>query len=562
MPQVVSPYAPALSPTPTRAWVAQTEDSGRAADPRDAVTLALQDAAAEEPARPAGLLEHAATAFLVAGGLAGLAGNLVPPITALSQPAVVASTAAVRHDASPADASIAPSRSSAVEQASRDTHIIANVDATEPIVEPFVTSNLGQFQKITRGTDGHVTVDMQVERNASPLFKAVSGVGVIAATTAPFFMFRRLARKGSSTATMVGLTIAGVLGSVAVGSALGVVHDGIGGVISAAADLKHAEGVWSGRQAVHLADGQRQLLEKADSKAVEPEQIGRFLAEQMKKYPDGNVVVTLTGHGLYYRHLAGVQGDAFEGMLQTATREGGRPIDVIVLESCLSGNLEALNAMYPSARYAVVSEESIAAGAVGRMFEATAKATAGQAVTPRELAERIVSAGKGDKGVETLAVVDLSKLPALNEALDRFGGTLLEQVNGGNVHAIRGAVSNTMVFPLHSASIARQFAVGDLRQFTENLLTAHAGDPSAAATAVRGSAQGVLDALDDAVVSVTMTDAYKAQGAISVQLPGKDISKYEKESGILGARGLSKYANAESPEQWRAFVSAMSEKMK
>lgn len=557
--QVVNPYASALPPTPRRAAAPPAGEGQSAAEPRDAITLALQDTAAEEPVRPTGLLEHAATALLVASGLAGLAGSFAPTITALSQPAVSVSAAAGQADASrPASTQVAaPS-----EQASRDTHIIANVDATEPIVEPFVTGNLGQFQKITRGTDGHVTVDMQVERNASPLVKAASGLGVIAATAAPLIAFRRLVRKDHGTAVAVGLTLAGVLGTVMVGSTLGVMHNGVGGVISAAADMKHAEGVWSGRQALHLADGERQVLDKADSKAVEPAQIGRFLGEHMKKYPDGNVVVTLTGHGLYYRHLAGVQGDAFEGMLQTATREAGRPIDVIVLESCLSGNLEALNAMYPSARYAVVSEESIAAGAVGRMFEASTKALDGQAVTPRELATRIVSAAKGDKGVETLAVIDLSKMPQLNEALDRLGGTLLGQVNGGNVDAIRGAVKSTMVFPLHEGSIARQFAVGDLRQFAQNLQSAYAGDTSAAAAAVRGSADGVLDALDEAVVTATMTEAYKAQGAISVQLPGKDIAKYEKESGILGARGLSTYAHAESPAQWRAFVSAMSAKMK
>lgn len=570
MMKIVSPYVTPPSPPQSRELGPQpsSADSVSPSPARDAVhlgpaaplfsTAAAADASDE---KPAGILAGAATALLCTASLAGLASSMMPGMISLSQ-SVNGPTLSTIDKQGARQLQEMPAPTFTPEQPSPDTHIIANVDATETIIEPFATNDLGQLQRTTANNPGHVTVDVQIERNAHPLGKGAVGVGLVATSVLPFFLARKLARQQKHVAVALALTAAGVAGSVMVANQLNVAHDGVGRIVSAVADARHPEGVWSGRREMHMTDGQRSSGAFSESEKVDPQQLRQFIAQHLKNYPEGNVVVSLTGHGLMYRHVSGVKGDVFGEMLGQATRDAGRPIDVLVVESCLAGNLETLNAIYPSARYAVVSEESIAAGAVGRSFEATAKATAGASLTPRELAVKLLESSKGDPGVETLAVIDLSKLPALNEAVDRLGASLVQEVEAGNVDVIRSAVNDTRVYPAEQPSTAKELAVGDLKQLAQNLIKGYAQSTSPNAQAVRDSAEQVLEQLDEAVVRSNVTDAYKGQGAISIQLPGMDVGTLENKSNVLGARGLSSYKDAKAPQSWRVFVDQMSGKMK
>lgn len=527
-PQVVSPYL---------------VSSAASSPPLDSVaTLPVAETAAvdddaEEPSSLAATI--ATTALLVAGALSSSAGLMAPAIYAFTAP----------------DSSI----SQTAEQGSRDVHIISNVDATEGVIEPFATDDLRQLQGATAKDGLHVTVDVAIEREAHPTRKLLVGGAVVAATVAPLGIAIHYARKSKGTAAAIAIGLAGLAGEYAVGQGLNEMHDGVGNIVSALADKNSPEGVWSGRREIHMADGKRESGAESPDARVDPREISDFIASRMKQYPSsGTTVVHLVGHGLMYRHISGINGDAFPWMIADAASKTGRPIDVLVLESCLSSNLETLNSIYPHVRYAVVSEESIAAGVVGPTFENTATKIAGQSLTPRDLSTAMLSTARGNRGAPTLAVIDMQQIPQLVSSVDQLGADLAAEVKDGRTDAIQRALDGTEVYPQEQLATAQKLAVGDLKQFAQKLQAQYKDASSPRAAAVRDDAGKVLEALQKATVGLNLSSAYATSGGVSIQLPGMQVQDLENKADVLGARGFSSYAKAASPEHWRAFVDGMS----
>lgn len=566
---VISPFAASASPTassrPQPGSPTAPEAGAAASEPRDQASIATAELAraevTDESEKDSSLLASVGTtAILVAGALSGLASTVMPTIQALTAPVAPISTPmAAPHGV----ATQGPARA---EQASKDIHVISHMDATESIIEPFATSGLGQMQQATKNGAGHVTADIAIDREAHPWQKIGTGAAYSAAVVAPFLIGRHFAKKNGDKALLaIGLTLAGAYGSYQMVGLTNYMHDGLGAIISGVADLKSPEGVWSGGRQIHMADGKREAEVTTGSMQGDPDAISRYLADNMKKYPSGTTVVHMMGHGLMYRHVSGLPGDQFEKVLADATREAGRPVDVLVVESCLAGNLEMLNANYPSVRYAIVSEESILAGATGRMMESTFKDTAGAELTPRELAQSMLDHARGDKGIETLAVIDMAKVPQLNQAVDRLGADLTSEVLAGRTAPLATAVKDTPVYPLSEAGgTAKMLAVGDLKIFAENLLTTYgeggAGASSPGAAQIREHAQAVLEQMKSTVIGLNTTATYAKAGGLSIQLPGMKMEKLEN-STVLGAKGMTRYKDAHAPENWRQFVEQMSPKM-
>lgn len=571
---VTTPYATSTRPAPPlppRSAGPAPSGAGSPApdiaEPNDLALVTRRDLAAadvsEESEKTTVLERVGTTAILVAGAVSGLAGAVMPAVTALAGPTTSISAPV----ATPSQATAATASDGAGSgQASTEVHVISHMDATESIIEPFATDGLGQMQQATKNGAGHVTADIAIDREAHPWQKIGTGAALTGVVAAPFFIGRHFAKKhGDKALLAIGITLAGAYGSVQAAGMLNYMHDGLGSIISGVADLKHSEGVWSGGRQIHMADGNRESEATTSSMQGDPEAITRYLADNMKKYPSGTTVVHMMGHGLMYRHVSGLPGTQFENVLANATKEAGRPVDVLVLESCLVGNFETLNANYPSARYAVVSEESIAAGATGRMFESTFKATAGQELTPRQLAQSLLDHARGDKGIETLAVIDMAQMPQLSQAVDHLGASLTAEVNAGRMDVLATAVKETPVYPQAEAgATAKMLAVGDLKIFAEKLLAAYgeggAGAASPNAEAIRTQAQEVLDRLHSTVVGFNATASYAQAGGISIQLPGMKMEKLEG-STVLGAKGLTSFKDAREPQGWRDFVNTMSPKL-
>jgi len=479
------------------------------------------------------------------------------------------------------------------ETASADVHVVTCVDATEPVLAPFATQIVQQLEELKAIGGPRVTADVMIDRRAasagSKLVRGLLAAGVIAAPVAA-----GVALGVAAGSLLVGAAAgwAGWRGSRAL-AGRGLAEKSYGNLMSAAQQVLQAEPGWEGRRTYRIEADRTPAI---DSPAVldeplpatrQPSDVAAFLASSVIACPRGLTVVHMLGHGLAYRAGAGMPFGAYRQVLaDTAARRGG-PVDLLLLESCLQGNLEALQATSPSARYAVVSEELLPATVVGEMLKGAVQEKGDRAVTPRELGTALVGHAADASGalgshVQTLTMVDMQRIPALTEAVGRLGDLLADEVADGRVEGIRGALEGTETYPKLPVyrHMAGALALGDLRGLAERLRAVYGGEavamppaslgpfafareerwPQAAASpraeAVRAAASQVLEALGSAVVARYTEEGYAGAGGISVQLPGP-FAEIEESEGYR-ASGMARFDESAAAPGWKRFVEAMS----
>lgn len=481
------------------------------------------------------------------------------------------------------------------EVASPELHLISHIDATEPVIEPFATLDIQQLEEMKKFGGANVTADVAIERKTeAPGWKIAKGALTTAVLLAPM---------------AAGIYVAATAGSFLLGAAAvylgwkgtkklamkGFLQKGLGRIMSGIKQRKMEEPRWDARRTYKIeADKSGAIDSKMTSTADLPKvrnvaDITDFLATHMKAYPSGTTVVHMIGHGLGYRYSAGLPFQAYEKVLADATNQAGKRADVLLLESCLQGNFEALAATQDYARYTVVSEETISAGVVGDMLRDTVKDNAGKSLTPRQFGEAFVQHGETNNplkpGAETLVLVDNTKLPALTGAVDKLGTVLAAEVGDGREEPIKGAILGTEQYPKHPLfkDMRNVLAMGDLQDFAERLKTIYDGglvempsksygiisvrqearfgvaQVSPRAREIQAAADEVLKALGDAVVERHVSPRYQKAGGISIQLPGK-FEKMEDKPHYKQA-GLGTFDNSASPAGWKKFVEAMNPHM-
>jgi len=450
------------------------------------------------------------------------------------------------------------------EKASGQVHIISHLEATEQIIEPFGTNDLTDLGNIAKTNGPDVTADVWIDRECHPYEKIAFGAGHTGVVLAPFLLAKRMANKkeeeDGGRIIPLAITLAGAGASYMMVNLTNYMHDGLGKIVSGIADLNHDEGVWSGTRTFHMEGDERQMISSESEVKKDQEAVSDFIAENIKKYPEGTVVVHFMGHGLMYRHVAGMSGTDFTRVLAQATEKAGRPIDVLVLESCLVGNMETMNALKPYARYVVASEETINAGATTAVFQKALQSSSARELTPRELATEMVRAAQGQKGIETYALIDTSQLPRLNGTLNQVASTLTAEIRDSRGGPIQQALKETPLYPKVDSGSAAMLQVGDIRSLMENLKKQYGNGGPAASSPGAGEicrqASEVIASLDSTVIKFVNTDSYKDSGGISVQLPGMTIEK-ARTAEMLGAKGLTPYKDAQAPAEWRTFVETM-----
>ena len=94
-----------------------------------------------------------------------------------------------------------------------------------------------------------------------------------------------------------------------------------------------------------------------------------LLKANMRDFPQSLHVVHANGHGVGAKYNAGLSGESFADSVNEAARSSGRPVDVLLLESCLGANLEQLARFESSVKYVVGYEDAIptSAAASGRV---------------------------------------------------------------------------------------------------------------------------------------------------------------------------------------------------
>ncbi len=463
-------------------------------------------------------------------------------------------------------------------------HLVSWMDATEAVIEPMAVDSLNSIEDTHTIGRGHFTGEMMLERKVMPFLpKVARGVAQLGALL------------GAGAAVAVGVSLIG--GSPLVGLGLaaagaGVIHKfgthlflrGAGHVYSAHLGRKMQEPAWSGIRTYEVTANTSSALDSRliSEKPLEARRdlpaISDFLANGMKKYPKEDVtVVHMMGHGLGYRQTAGMPYKEYQTVVDETVQKAGRPIDVLLLESCLEGNLEAVAGIGGKARFVLVSQETINAGAVGDLLKSTTARTAGTTFTPEKWGKTMVESARvmgGPSQPETLALVDTQKLPGVLQALDELGALLQAEV-GSNSEALTAAVKATQLYPKDwpHRSTGEKLGLGDLGHFCRNLQRVYMGKsitsksgfgpfkrntdasfPQAAASpraaAILEAAVKVREQVDEAVIARHTVQRYDEACGLSVQLPTSSLARIDKK--------LMPFAESAAPPNWQAFVRTMS----
>ena len=446
-------------------------------------------------------------------------------------------------------------------------HVTAHIDATESIISPIASNEVNMYEKMKAAGGDQVTAEVAVVRNYNPNVKAAKSLGCFAITLAPTVGAAVLAKKKGDSrfirASIVGLGMA-LTGYVGVSQ--GFALDGLKNGISAYMDYSAQEPGWDGYRMYEVKPDQTPGFESqvvgAQPDVMKPsvETASDFLARNLGSHKDQMNVVLLTGHGLAYRHSAGFSFEDYQKMLKQAVEKSGRPIDLLVVESCLVGNTEFLAGTAPYARYALVSEDVVSAGSLPTALAKAVASPDGKELTPEQLGQRIIEASRGDRGISTLALVDLSKMQGLDQSIDKLGSTLAQQVQSGDRQAVLKAMDGTKLYPENEPLLgdqAKLLQYGDLNNFLQRLHEQFEKSSSPQKAQVLSQIEAAQGALSQLVVG---NQAAGAANAMSIQLPAAHFQKLEER--LAERVGMSLFKNSAAPEGWKQFVSVTSDVMK
>lgn len=471
-------------------------------------------------------------------------------------------------------------------------HLVSWMDATEAVIEPMAVDSLNKIEDARGAGGNNFTADLMLERKVMPYGKKMAigaaQLGLLVGAGAAVALGGCAALGGS----LVGLGVAAAGGALIYKKGTQLFLRGLGHCYSAYKDKNIGEPMWSGARTYEVTGGNttpaldgkvtsdKPLDEKRDIPSVSD-----FLANGMKKYPKEDItVVHLMGHGLGYRQTAGLGYKEYKSVVEDTVTKAGRPIDVLLLESCLEGNLEAVAGVGDKARYVLVSEETIKAGAVGDMLRTTTGQTRGQTLTPEQWGRKMVDAADQmqnssdmmEKALapETLALVDTQQIPAVLSAVDALGGLLKSEI-ATNGDALKAAVKNTQLYPKMwpHRETGEKLGMGDLGHFCRNLEKAYTGQPlleksgfgpfksskevtfpdaaaSPGAPAILAAVAKVQEEVGKAVLANHTVDNYSEACGLSVQLPTSSLSKLDSK--------FMAFSDSAAPPQWQGFVTEMS----
>lgn len=421
--------------------------------------------------------------------------------------------------------------------------VTAFLDASERVVEPYGAKRVDCLEKARLDAGADLDATAQVFRSgATPREKMISGLTKLGINAA-------LPVLGAVVGGPVGLAL-----GLAAGAGvflLGYGRQGLGEIVSAhqqRAQLPDPD--WKGMRRYEIAADagpgfDSQAVSSADER-VHPRasDLTDLLCASMD--PVRTNVVYVLGHGLGYRQAASMPVTQLSDSLREASRQTGAQADVLVMESCLMGNVEAMNELRDAATVAVVSEETLSVDALP-IREMMADA-AMQGGTPQEIARRMVEIASSEKGIDTLHAVDLTKMPALMQSLDTLGSHLAGEISNGRGPEIKAAVEQAMEYPQGKLMFLERAMtkLSDLGNFLDALPESGVGPETA------DSARQARQAMRDVIIGDTHGEGYERASGLSFQSGTRGLA------GMLDkAPDMDAYERLSLPPGWRAFIHAL-----
>ncbi|MBI3928145.1 MAG: hypothetical protein HY319_21560 [Armatimonadetes bacterium] len=259
------------------------------------------------------------------------------------------------------------------------------------------------------------------------------------------------------------------------------------------------------------------LQELGSTDMASPDTLADFVKWGMEHYPAEHYFLVMSDHGDGWKgacqdstHGSWMSLPEIEEGLRTAREATGRKIDLLGFDACLMASAEVAHQLRNEADFLVASQE-VEGGAgwpYNRLLSPNALQGIQQAValdselTPREMGRQVVTVAQGKQDdLPTMAAVDLSKMPAVAEAVDHFAAAVVaSQVSRGS---LRKLARRTESFTGYK----------DLYHFAQQV-SEKVEDPG-----LKEAAQGVMSAVGSAVYAEQHSAGYPNAHGLTVQLP-------------------------------------------
>lgn len=238
-----------------------------------------------------------------------------------------------------------------------------------------------------------------------------------------------------------------------------------------------------------------------EGKIHESEHLKKFLLGAMKDFPAKHYALVMSGHGCGFAGQAvTAQGRMSNEDLGLALREvaaeTGKPLEVLNLNTCFSGSLEAMHALQGGAQVGVGSQSTVcgATQPLGETLKTLQNSLkAGESVSAQELGSLFVAEAHHQKlsniYTPTLSAVDLTRVGSLGDKIGQLHEQILEKQIDREV--LRQALKDSV--KLDYAAVPRKVQVTDLGSFIGKL--------GAACPQLRKQCDDISDTLKETVLA-------------------------------------------------------------
>ncbi|MCW2814927.1 MAG: peptidase clostripain [Nocardioides sp.] len=309
------------------------------------------------------------------------------------------------------------------------------------------------------------------------------------------------------------------------------------------------QGTWIGARVFDIAEpGTTELVEDlGDVDTADPATLATFIADGIAAHPAAHYALIISDHGASWPGIGPDEGSEFSvldlaeittGIADGLEQAGVDKLDLLGFDACLMASYEVASAVAPYAERLVASEElepghgwDYTSLQVLADDPATDVDTLGAAIVDGFAAQAEAS---GTSDTITLSMLDLTQMPAVDEALAAFSGALSERA--ATVAPVVGRVEAETLGFARSPDETQDSHMVDL-----GILASSIG---VEALDVSDQADTLVRAINDAVV--TSVDGTATRGATGLSIyfpPAEDLVKPE-------------YLEVTSAETWAGFLAS------
>lgn len=402
--------------------------------------------------------------------------------------------------------------------------VMGHIDATAPDLEHFELQRVDDLELYDR-RDSNVV--LEVRRNPTPVpMKRLADAAL--ASCAPFVGLVFGAAALTAPTPLVGLALLAV-GAAEMALLLPVSK-------KALEDFKtvgftSSEPHWKGTRRFEIQDdlwkgiNSPMLAASKSSRVPSGAQLGTFLTDTMNAYPAERYAMVLAGHGRAMDGVGGLSVKEMAHATEIAHARGGRKVDVLVLDSCLVGNVETLLPMADHVRYAVVSQETLYTHVVD--WGAIIKDQNGSQPSAERFTRSALDIAERKAHHQTLSTIDMTAMPALRTTLENLGDALRTSARQGHRGEIREAFASAPIAnreDFFDQTFDKKIDLGQTLR-----LLSQVPDPS-----VKQAAQTARDVYDQVVIDHRRAPGFGHTTGLTIQGPRAwhSVNAYARESGL------------------------------